>query len=166
MTTAASSAPDATSVAWEGGGLVLTRVFAAPRELVFRAWTDAEHFAAWFGPRGATLPFCRLDARPGGTLHYQHRFPDYPDVWVAGTYTQVAPPERVAFSVWFSDESGGRVERPGFPGEMSMTVDFAEHPRGTLVTIHQTGLEKDQGEIQGWKESLDRLAERLAATQP
>lgn len=163
MTAATGSGGTAlTQIGWEGAELVLTRVFHAPRELVFRAWTEAEHWARWFGPHGSTLPFCRLDARPGGTLHYQHHFPDYPDVWIRGTYTEVAPPERVSFTVWFSDEGGGRVERPGFPPEMSITVHFSEHPRGTLVTIHHAGLVTDQGEVQGWTESLDRLASLLA----
>lgn len=165
MTAAASSGGTAsTQIGWKGAELVLTRVFQAPRELVFRAWTEAEHWARWFGPHGSTLPFCQLDARPGGTLHYQHHFPDYPDVWVRGTYTHVAPPERVSFTAWFSDPAGRRVERPGFPGEMSITVDFAEHPQGTLVTIHHAGLVEDQGEVQGWTESLDRLAGLLAST--
>ncbi len=74
----------------------------------------------------------------------------------------MAPPERVSFTVWFSDEGGGRVERPGFPPEMSITVDFSEHPDGTLVTIRHAGLVTDQGEVQGWTESLDRLASLLA----
>ena len=163
MTAAASSGGTArTQIGWEGAELVLARVFHAPRELVFRAWTDAEHFARWFGPHGSTLPFCRLDARPGGTLHYQHHFPDHPDVWIRGTYTEVAPPERIAFTVWFSDESGGRVERPGFPAEMSIAVHFAAHPDGALVTIRHAGLVTDQGEVQGWTESLDRLAQTVA----
>lgn len=162
MTAAASSGGTAsTRIGWEGAELVMTRVFQAPRELVFRAWTDEEHWARWFGPHGSTLPFCRLDARPGGTLHYQHHFADYPDVWIRGTYTDVAPPERVSFTCHFSDEAGGRVERPGFPGEMTITVQFAEHADGTEVAIRQTGLVTDQGELQGWTESLDRLASLL-----
>jgi uncharacterized protein YndB with AHSA1/START domain len=162
MTAAAGSGGTATQIGWQGAELVLTRVFHAPRELVFRAWTDPEHFAQWFGPHGATLPDCWLDARPGGTLHYRHHFPDYPDVWIAGTFADVAAPERISFTVWFSDESGGRVERPGFPAEMTISVVFTEHPDGTLVTIHHHGLMTDQGEVQGWTESLDRLASLLA----
>jgi uncharacterized protein YndB with AHSA1/START domain len=162
MTAAASSESTGTpSVAWEGGELVLERVYPAPRALVFRAWTQAEHFAQWFGPRGATLPFCRLDARPGGTLHYQHHFPDYPDVWVAGVYDRVDAPEHVSFTCWFSDQGGGRVDRPGFPGEMRIAVTLAEQAEGTRVTIRQEGLVTDQGEVQGWAESLDRLGEHL-----
>jgi uncharacterized protein YndB with AHSA1/START domain len=161
MTAAASSESTATSVVWESGQLVMTRVYQAPRALVFRAWTEAEHFAQWFGPRGASLPFCRLDPRPGGALHYQHHFADYPDVWVGGVYDQVDAPERIAFTCWFSDPEGRRVPRPGFPAEMRIAVTLAEHPEGTRVTIRQEGLVTDQGEVQGWTESLDRLAEHL-----
>lgn len=165
MTAATSSAgPAPTAVAWEGGDLVLERVFDAPRELVFRAWTEPEHFARWWGPAGSSLPFCALDARPGGTLHFCHRFPDYPDVWVAGEFREVAAPERVAFACWFSDPEGSRVERPGFPAEMTILVTLDEQGGGgTLLTARHTGLVEDQGEVQGWRESLDRLAELLAA---
>ena len=164
--TAAASSPGAPTapVRWDGGDLVITRDFGAPRELVFRAWTEAEHFARWFGPRGATLPFCRLDARPGGRLHYRHHFQggEMDDVWVAGFYREVVAPERVSFTAFFSDEAGNRVERPGFPAEMAITVTLAEHGGVTRLTARHTGLVTDQGEVQGWSESLDRLAEHLA----
>lgn len=163
MTAAAGSTAEAPgSIAWADGDLVVTHVFAAPRALVFRAWSQPEHFARWFGPRGTTLPFCRMDVRPGGTLHYLHRHADGTDVWIRGVYDEVAPPERIAFRCWFSDEGGHRVERPGFPAEMTIIVTLAEHPEGTLSTMWQTGLVTDQGEVQGWKESLDRLASLLA----
>lgn len=162
QTAASNASTGSTSLRWDGPELVITRTYAAPRELVFAAWTDQEHFAQWFGPAGSSLPFCRVDARPGGTLHYRHHFPDYPDVWVAGTFTDVSAPERVSFDVHFSDAEGGRVERPGFPPEMNITVTLAEHPAGTLVTIRHRGLVRDQGEVQGWTESLDRLATLLA----
>jgi uncharacterized protein YndB with AHSA1/START domain len=161
MTAVASSESTATSVIWDGGQLVMSRVYQAPRALVFRAWTEAEHFAQWFGPRGTTLPFCELDARPGGSLHFLHRHADIGDVWVAGEFHEVAPPERLAFGTWFSDATGARVERPGFGLESTITVTFHEHPDGTRVSIHQTGLLADQGEGEGWRETLDRLAEHL-----
>jgi uncharacterized protein YndB with AHSA1/START domain len=162
MTAAASSESTATtSVGWDGGELVMTRVYPAPRALVFRAWTEAEHFAQWFGPHGTTLPVCELDARPGGSLHFLHRHADGLDVWVGGEFHEVAPPERLAFGTWFSDATGGRVERPGFNLESTITVTFAEHADGTRVTIRQTGLLSDQGEVQGWTETLDRLSQHL-----
>jgi len=154
--TAAASSP--TAVRWDDAELVITRVFDAPRELVFRAWTQAEHFARWFGPHGVTLPFCRLDARPGGIIHYHHSIPEYGDVWVGGAYDDVVAPERIAFTCYFSDPEGNRVARPGFPLEMSIEVTFDEHPEGTRVTARHRGLVSDQGEVEGWLQSLDRLA--------
>ena len=162
---ASSTAADPAQVAWADGDLVVTRVFGAPRDLVFRAWTEPEHFARWWGPKDSTLPFCRLDARPGGTLHYCHRLPGGEDVWVAGVYREVAAPERIAFTCYFSDEAGSRVERPGFPPEMTITVTFAEHGGRTRVTARHVGLEVDRGEVQGWIEGLDRLEEHLASAQ-
>jgi uncharacterized protein YndB with AHSA1/START domain len=164
MTAAASSAGAApASVEWQAGELVLTRVFDAPRALVFRAWTEPEHFARWFGPHGSTLTLFRMEVRPGGAFHYRHRFPDHEDVWVAGRYLEVAPPERLAFACWFSDGEGSRVDRPGFPAEMRIDVTLAERGGGTEVTIRQTGMARDQGEVQGWRESLDRLEAMLAS---
>lgn len=162
--TAATSNPGASpaAVGWDDGALVITRTFAAPRELVFGAWTQPEHFARWFGPAGATLPVLRMDARPGGILHFQHQFPDHEDVWVRGTFDEVVPPERLSFTCWFSDPDGGRVERPGFPGQMTISAVFDAVAEGTRVTLRQAGLVRDQGEVQGWMEGLDRLAALLA----
>jgi uncharacterized protein YndB with AHSA1/START domain len=141
----------------EGRELVFTRTLGAPRSLVFRAWTDADQFERWFGPHGATMPFRTLDPRPGGILHFCHRFSDRPDVWVRGTYEEVVEPDRLVFTVGFSDEAGNALERPGFPREMRITVTFEEDGDGTRMTVRHAGLVVDQGEGQGWKEGLDRL---------
>jgi uncharacterized protein YndB with AHSA1/START domain len=163
MTVAASStAPAGTQVSWDGAELVITRMFDARRDLVFRAWTQPEQYARWFGPRGSTLSPCTMDVRPGGTLHFCHRFADYEDVWVKGVYEVVDEPGRIAFTCWFSDDEGSRVPRPDYPAEMRIEVSFAEAGGGTLVTIRHAGLPEDRGEVQGWREGLDRLAELLA----
>lgn len=143
----------------EGRDLVFTRTLRAPRSVVFRAWTDADQFARWFGPHGTTMPYCTLDPRPGGILHYCHRFSDMPDVWVRGEYEEVEEPDRLVFTVGFSDEAGNAVERPGFPREMRITVTFDERGDGdgTRMTVRHAGLVVDQGGGQGWTEGLDRL---------
>jgi uncharacterized protein YndB with AHSA1/START domain len=162
MTAAQSSeSTAATSIVWDDAELVMNRVYPAPRALVFRAWTEAEHFAQWFGPHGTTLPHCVLDARPGGSLHFLHRHANGDDVWIGGRFHEVAPPDRLSFGTWFSDATGAPVERPGFGLESTITVTFAEHADGTQVTIRQTGLIADQGEVEGWTETLDRLAAHL-----
>jgi uncharacterized protein YndB with AHSA1/START domain len=162
MTAAASSAGTAAArVEWVGGDLVITRVFTAPRETVFAAWTQPEHFARWWGPHDSTTTVRTMDVRPGGSLHFCHHFAEG-DFWIGAVYREVAPPERIAFDTFFTDESGGRIVRPGFPEEMTITVTFSEHADGTLVTARHQGLVEDQGEIQGWTETLERLATLLA----
>jgi uncharacterized protein YndB with AHSA1/START domain len=147
----------------EGGPLVLSRVFRAPRELVFRMWTEAEHFSQWFRPKTFTLDRCSMDARPGGRLHFRHRSPGGEDAWILGEFREIAPPERLVFVFGFSNEAGEPVDRPGFPSEAQITVWFEDLGEDTRLTIRHEGLEKDQGEVQGWTETLDRLAERVAA---
>lgn len=155
--------------------LVISRVLDAPRDLVFRAWVEPDHFARWFGPRGSTVPFCELDPTPGGTLHFCQRFPGGDpegvvrpghasgDVWVKGVYREVVEPERLVFTTYFSDEAGARVERPGFSQETQVDVSFTEHEGRTTVTIRHSGLIADQGELQGWTESMDRLEVHLGS---
>jgi uncharacterized protein YndB with AHSA1/START domain len=73
-------------------GLALTRLFDAPRELVFAAWTDCEHFARWWGPKDFTTPHCSIDLRPGGRMHYCMRAPDGQEFWGLGIYREIVSP--------------------------------------------------------------------------
>lgn len=143
-----------------GEPLVIVRVFDAPRSLVFKAWTDPEHLAHWYAPKGCTVHFNTLDLRPGGVMHFCHHLPGE-DVWVKGVYREVVEPERIVFTDSFSDEAGNQVERPGYPPEMRVSVTFAEEDGKTKVTVRHEGLIADQGESQGWTEMLDLLAEHL-----
>lgn len=137
--------------------LVIRRVFDAPRELLFDAWIRPEHFAQWFGPKGASMPYCVIDPRPGGALHFFNQVPGDIDVWCKGTFREVARPSRLAFDWHFSNEAGEHIEREGFPFETAVTVTFTEHGDGTELCVRQEGLVSDQGEIQGWTEGFDRL---------
>ena len=73
-------------------GVKIERVFDAPRELVFRAWTEPEHFARWYGPDGFTIPHCTLEAQVGGRLHFCMRSEQMGDMWSAGIYQVIDPP--------------------------------------------------------------------------
>ncbi|HET7464995.1 MAG TPA: SRPBCC domain-containing protein [Longimicrobium sp.] len=153
----------ATPVARDESGeeLVISRTFAAPRELVWRAWTGAEHLSRWFAPHGATVEVVAADARPGGTLHFCHHLAGGEEVWVRGVYREVDAPRRLVIEGGFSDAEGNERERPGFFHQTRMVVTFTEEPGGTRVTIRQ-GLDADRGESRGWSEQLDRLAGYLA----
>jgi len=161
MSVETSSAAAPSSPGDPGEELVITRAFAAPRELVWRAWTVAEHLSRWFAPHGATVEVVTADARPGGTLHFCHHLAGGEDVWVKGVYREVEAPRRLVIEGGFSDAQGNARERPGFFHQTRMAVTFDEEPGGTRVTIRQ-GLDADRGESEGWREQLDRLAGYLA----
>lgn len=151
--------------------LVLTRTFDAPRELVFRAWTDPEHLARWWGPTGFTNPVCEADARPGGAWLICMRSPDGEDYWCGGVYKEVVEPERIVCTDCFTDEKGNVVDPAerygmpeGVPAEMLITVTFEEHEGKTTVTMRQTlpeSVAREVGAVEGWSQSFDRLAEHL-----
>jgi uncharacterized protein YndB with AHSA1/START domain len=152
--------------------IVITRVLDAPRERAFKAFTDPEHFARWWGPNGFTTPACRMDVRAGGVLHYCMRSPKGHDFWGKGVYREIVEPERIVYADTFADPEGNPVEparyglSPGWPSETLVTVTFAAHEGKTTLTLeHTVGTapesERDMCQ-QGWGESLDRLAGFLA----
>ena len=151
--------------------LVITRVFDAPRELVWKAWTECERLTRWWGQKGFTTPFCKIDLRPGGVFHYCMRSPEGRDFWGKGIYREFVEPERIVFTDFFADEEGDPVPATHYgmsrdwPAEMLVTVTFAEHGGKTKVTLQHAGVpsgaESDSCEA-GWTESLERLAEYLA----
>src|SRR5713101_1403483 len=85
---------------------VITRIFDAPRRLVFKAWTEVEHAARWWGPQGFTTISCEMDVQPGGAWRRCMRSPEGVDYWRRGVYHEVVEPERLVFS-YVSDNPGG-----------------------------------------------------------
>lgn len=153
------------------GVLVITRVFDAPRELVWKAWTDLEHFRRWWGPKGFTTPFCKIDLRVGGTYRNCMRSPEGKDYWSTGVYRQIVPLERIVCTDSFADEKGNVVPATDygtsadFPREMLITVTFEEQEGKTKFTLAHASLPpgKDFEDCRaGWNESFDKLAEVLA----
>lgn len=154
--------------ATERKGLVVTRMFDAPRGLVFRAWTQAEHLVHWWGqPNGATMPYCKVDLRVGGVLHYCVHLPEGQVIWGKGVYREIVEPERLVIADYFSDEKGNVIEPPpGLPKETLIVATFEEDGGRTRVTIEHIGVEQASERNQelyrqGWAESLDRLADHV-----
>jgi uncharacterized protein YndB with AHSA1/START domain len=138
--------------------LEITRVFDAPRELVFRLWTAPEHLVRWWGPKDFTTPSCKMDVQPGGAYRTCIRSPEGKDHWMQGVYREVAPPERLVFTFAWDQEDG----RPGH--ETLVTITFAEQDGKTRLTFRQgifeTTADRDSHH-EGWSECLDRLATYL-----
>lgn len=139
--------------------LTFTRIFYAPRELVFQAWTDARHVAAWWGPHGFSNPVCEVDPRPGGGFVVHMQGPDgtiYPG---SGIFLEVVAPERLIFTSTFEGRDGrvlinavNSVTFEDLDGRTRLTlnarvVDAAREAAGNLA-----GMEE------GWTQSLERLA--------
>ena len=137
--------------------LVITRVFDAPRDLVFKAWTEPERLAHWWGPEGFALPFLELDMRPGGTWRACMRGPDGTNYWQHGVCRELVPPERLAYTlIWDSD--------PAL--EMLVTVVFAERGDKTEMTFRQQqfkSVEQRDSHHGGWSSSFNRLDAYLAS---
>ncbi|RYG38513.1 SRPBCC domain-containing protein [bacterium] len=150
--------------------ILLERTFDAPRDLVFRAWTDPEQLVQWFAPRGCSIEFERIDPREGGSFHSCIRTPVGPDCWCVGTYLEIMPPERLAFTMRLADADGNPLDSEGagkdseWPEETTITVTLTEDSGRTHMTLHQNAPEeiaRRTGAYGSWIEMFDRLAESL-----
>jgi uncharacterized protein YndB with AHSA1/START domain len=153
------------------GEIVITRIFDAPRKLVWKAWTEPEHFMRWWGPKNFTSPVCKIDFRVNGTYLWCMRGPDGKEYWTTGVYRDIVPIERIVYSDSFADEKGNVVPASvyGLPGEdwpleTLVTVTFEERGGKTTMTLRHVGIPAGVLSEQtgaGWNESFDKLAASL-----
>jgi len=136
----------------------LTRVFRAPRSLVWQAWTQVDKLQQWWGPQHFTNPRCEIDFRVGGPIRIDMRAPDGIVFPMSGEYEQIVPPERLVFLTSALDEQG----EPIFTNRN--TVVFREVDGATEITIHTRVIEAKgaawqylKGMREGWSSSLDKL---------
>lgn len=159
---------------------VISRVFDAPRDLVWSCFTDAERLKAWFGPKGSVVVASKMDLRVGGTYHGALRTGDGPVMWAKFVYREVVAPERLVWVHSFSDEAGGLTRHPlspTWPLELLTTVTFEDVPDGkTRVTLRWSPLNASEEERRtfdaardgmrgGWSGSFDQLDAYLANTR-
>ncbi len=142
--------------------VVITRLFDAPRELVFKAWTEVEHIARWWGPDGFTVPSCGSDPRRGGSLKIVMRGPDGTDYLMTGTYLEVVSPERLVVEGNAVDDAGNTLL------QALNTVTFADRGGKTEITLraHAVALVPEAepmlgGMEAGWTQSLQCLDDVL-----
>ena len=141
--------------------LVIRRIFDAPRDLVFKCWTEPEHVARWMGPKGFTSTILTHDLRPGGSYCFHMRGPDGEDRWQQGVFREIVPIERLVRTYCWADANGNPT-RP----ETLLTLTFADLGGKTELTLHQAVFESVAArELHkgGWNSSLDRLTEFLAS---
>ncbi len=149
--------------------IVITREFAAPRDLVWKVWTQPEHIANWWGPRGFTTSVTAMDLRSGGKWRYVMHGPDGNDYPVHGVFLEVVPPERIVTTDEF-DEGWTPPQPIDLPKGIVATAEFAEvgpKTRLTLTIAHATVEDRNKhaamGVVEGWGSSLDCMDDYLAA---
>ena len=155
----------------EAREIVITRIFDAPRELVWKAWTNPEHLMRWWGPKDFTAPVCKVDLRVGGKYLYCMRSKEGQEFWSTGTYKEIVPLERLVCSDSFADEKGNVVPAShyGMPGdnwplELTVTITLEDLRGKTKMTLTHSGIPSGQMKEMtgaGWNESFDKLAESL-----
>jgi uncharacterized protein YndB with AHSA1/START domain len=131
----------------------MSRVFDAPKRLVFEAWTKSEYVQSWFTPAPLTTPACVVDARVGGVFRVVMRTPDGTEFPMDGRYTEIVPDSRIAWSAQIHDGLS-----------VQTTVDFSEHEGKTTLDVHQIYAyesEATKGAHAGWTLTLNQLAEHL-----
>ncbi|MGG3306075.1 SRPBCC domain-containing protein [Paenibacillus lautus] len=161
-------------------GLLLTRVFNAPRELVFKVWTDPEHFGKWWGPQGFSLDVIRMDVRPGGMFLGCQKSPDGNQaMWGKFVYQEVIVPEKLVFIQSFSDEEGNTIRAPfnaSWPLEIINIITLEEADGKTTLTMQggpvnataeeQAAFDEMAPMVkQGFGGTFDQLAEYLKSQQ-
>jgi len=155
----------------EAREIVITRIFDAPRELVWKAWTNPKHLMRWWGPKDFTAPVCKVDLRVGGKYLYCMRSKEGQEFWSTGTYKEIVPLERLVCSDSFADEKGNVVPAShyGMPGdnwplELTVTITLEDLRGKTKMTLTHSGIPSGQMKEMtgaGWNESFDKLAESL-----
>jgi uncharacterized protein YndB with AHSA1/START domain len=146
--------------------LVMTRVFDAPRELVFKVWTETQHVAQWWGPKRFTNPVCEMDVRVGGAIRIHMRAPDGVVYPMTGVFQEIVVPERLVFVSSALDDKGNSMF------DVLSTVTFADERGKTALTLQLRVIKATaqapqylKGMEMGWTQSLDRLGEHLATAQ-
>ena len=162
------------------GEFVMSRVFDAPRDLVWTCFTDPERMKQWWGPKGFKVLAAKMDLRPGGTYHYGMQAPTGQTMWGKFVYREVVPQERMVFINSFSDEKGGITRHPGnenWPLEMLSTFSFEDVPGGkTKFTVtwtphnatdeeRKTFDSNHQSMVQGWGGTMDQFEAYLVRTK-
>ena len=156
--------------------MVITRVFDAPRALVWKAWTDPKYVMQWWGPKGFTAPVCKMDFRVGGKFLYCMRAPDGQEFWNSGEYHEIVPLEKIVYSMYFSDSKGNKIEAAELGIEHEAIDDahdvviFEDFGNGqtklTFIGSEPMESAKDSGQLEGWNQQLDKLAAVVAGLAP
>ena len=152
--------------------IVIERSFDAPVGLVWQMWTDPEHFKAWYGPDGATIPVAKMDLRVGGTrlvCMEMHTPAGLMPMWFTGEYREVVENKRLIYTESMSDENGNILSASdagmpaGHPTTTEVRVEFEDLGGRTKIVMTHAGIPADSPGAAGWAMALAKLAAHLEA---
>ncbi len=152
--------------------MTITRVFDAPVDLVWKAWTDPKYVMQWWGPNGFTSPVCKMDFRVGGRSLCCMKSPDGQEFWNAIEYHEIVPHEKIVSSMYFADANGNKVEPEAYgidheaiEGAYDVTL-FEDLGNGKtkLTHIGNEPMEsaKNSGQLEGWNQIIAKIEEVIA----
>lgn len=154
----------------DGNELVITRTFDAPVALVWRAWSEPEHYSKWFGPKGFTVPHCTIDFRVGGKYLHSMKGADF-ESWYTGVYREIVPMTKIVATTSMADSQGNVLDPstipgmpPGWPAETLIDLTFEDLGGKTRMTLHHIGFPAGEGREHagvGYNEAFDKLAQSL-----
>jgi uncharacterized protein YndB with AHSA1/START domain len=152
--------------------VVIERTFDAPAGLIWRMWTEPEHFKAWYGPDGAAVPVAEMDVRAGGSrlVCMEMDTPGGPArMWLAGEYREVTVNKRLVYTEFMSDEHGGMLPPSdlgmpdGHPATTEVTVELTDLGGRTKMVLTHRGIRAGSPGAAGWAMALSKLAARAEA---
>lgn len=144
-----------------------SRTYDAPRELVFKAWTDSECLAHWWGPKGLEWIGCTMDLRPGGAFHYGLKAHNGFEMWGKFVYREVVAPERLVYVVSFCDRQGRITRHPmseTWPREVLSEMEFIEHGGRTLIESRSAPINATEAECRTFEEGFDSMKRGFTGT--
>ncbi|MFD4817834.1 SRPBCC family protein [Peribacillus butanolivorans] len=145
----------------------ITRSFNAPRELVFKAFTESEHLQNWWAPKGWAFDISKFELRQDGVFHYSQTSPDGNVMWVKFDYHEVNAPEKLVYTSFFSDEKGNIVRAPfndNWPLETLNTFTFTEYEGKTILTMIGTPVSPTEEEMKTYEEAQEMVQEGFSGT--
>jgi len=162
-----------TSPAADGiDAVIIERTLDAPAATVWKMWTEAEHFRAWYGPTGATIPTADMDVRVGGQrlVSMCMQTPNGEmTMWFTGEYVEVSPTTRLVYTESMADETGRVLSAaesglpPDHPATTEIVVDLEDLGDRTRMVVTHRGVPADSGGAMGWQMALDKLTAYLDA---
>ena len=149
------------------GSVVIERLFEAPVDLIWKMWTEAEHFKQWYGPSGASIPTARMDVRVGGRrlICMEMQTPNgIMQMWFTGEYREVVPAKRLVYTESVSDETGNVISPAdmgmpeGHPDTTEVTIELEDIGGRTKMVMTHAGIPDDSAGAAGWGMAFDKLA--------